>query len=78
MPPVESTRGGERILVQYFRKSPGIGSHWAVKVTCSSLGIAQDTDELGHGHLLMPGAGETCQTPHTEIESLGGVVPKGN
>lgn len=43
VPTVESTQGGrsgKRILVQYFRKSPGVGSHWAGKVMCMpSLGM---------------------------------------
>lgn len=37
-----------------------------------------DNDELGSGHLPMPGAGGICQVLQTEIESLEGVVPKGN
>ena len=43
----------------------------------SVAGCAQDTDELGRGHSPIPAAG-VCQAPQSEVESLGGMVPKGN
>lgn len=73
----------KRTLVQYSRKSSGVGSQWLVRSHAPSeptsvAGHAQETDGQGSGHVPMPGAGGISQAPQTETESLGGVVPKGN